>query len=175
MEAPDPQQPSTFLDCILKWGGRHEAGHRQLLDWYRRLLALRNSHPLLAGLSRKYLRADLLGTTGLAICRHSADGRQQLLTLFNFSAAGLATVIPCYGRGPEAWTQILSSTQTPNSTPAPSSTQPPNSTQTPNSTPAPNSAHAPNSTQPPQHLLPGKPIELPPWSASVYELNALPD
>lgn len=161
IEAPDPQQPSTFLDCILKWGQRHEAGHRQLLDWYRRLIALRKSHPLLAGLSRKYLRADLLGTTGLAICRHSADRRQQLLTLFNFSAAGLTTVIPCYSRGPEVWTQILSSAQAPNSA------------QDPNSAHSPNSAQA--SEHPPEHLLPGQPIELPPWSASVYELNALRD
>jgi maltooligosyltrehalose trehalohydrolase len=138
-EAPDPQQPSTFLDCILKWGQRHEAGHRQLLDWYRKLIALRKSHPLLAGLSRKYLRADLLGATGLAVCRHSADHRQQLLTLFNFSAAALATIIPRYSSGPDAWTQLL------------------------------------NSTGAPEHLLPGNPIELPPWSVSIYELNALRD
>ena len=139
IEAPDPQQPSTFLDCILKWSRRHEPGHRQLLDWYRRLITLRKAHPLLADLSRRYIRADLLGTTGLAIGRHSADRRQQLLTLFNFSAAGLATVIPSYSRGPGTWTKLLSSAPLP------------------------------------EHLLPGKSIELPPWSASVYELNALPD
>ena len=141
IEAPDPQQPSTFLDCILKWGQRHEPGHRELLKWYRQLITLRKTHPLLTDLSRQYLRADLLGTTGLAVCRNSADRRLQLLLLFNFSAAALPTVIPCYDRGLEAWTVLLSSAQVP------------------------------------EHLLPGKAIELPPWSASVYELNfnALPD
>ncbi|HET6252646.1 MAG TPA: malto-oligosyltrehalose trehalohydrolase [Puia sp.] len=141
-EAPDPQELSTFRDCILKWDQRHEAGHRQLLEWHRRLIALRKTHPLLTDLSRQYLRADLLGTTGLAICRHSADRRNQLLVLFNFSATALATVVPCYSRGPEAWTKLLSSTSIP------------------------------------EDLAPGKPIELPPWCAAVYELddrNALPD
>jgi maltooligosyltrehalose trehalohydrolase len=139
IEAPDPQQPSTFLDCILKWGQRRESGHRELLEWHRKLIALRKSHPLLTDGSRKYLRADLLGDTGLAVCRHSADRRRHLLTLFNFSAAGLSTVIPCYSRGPEAWKKILSSVPTPD------------------------------------HWIPGQPTELPPWSATVYELNALPD
>jgi maltooligosyltrehalose trehalohydrolase len=138
-DAPDPQLPATFLDCILKWGQRHEPGHRDLLEWHRKLIALRKSHPLLTDLSKKYLRADLLATTGLAIFRYSADLRLQLLTLFNFSAAALSTVIPCYSRGPETWKKILSSAPTP------------------------------------EHFLPGKPIELPPWSATVYEFNALPD
>lgn len=141
MEAPDPQQQSTFLDCILTWDRRHEPGHRELLRWYRRLITLRTTNPLLTDLSRQNLRADLLGATGLAVCRTSNDGRRHLLTLFNFSAAGLATVIPCYSRGPEAWSMLISSTPVP------------------------------------EHLLPGKAIQLPPWSASVYELNfnASPD
>jgi maltooligosyltrehalose trehalohydrolase len=145
IEAPDPQQPSTFLDCILKWGQRHEPGHRELLQWYRQLITLRRTHPLLTDLSRQYLRADLLGTTGLAICRHSADRQLQLLTLFNFSAAELTTVIPCYSRGLEAWRVVLRSTQ------------------------------GVEHRNAPEHLQAGKAIELPPWSASVYELNALPD
>ena len=134
-EAPDPLQPATFADCILKWGQRREAGHRELLAWYRSLIRLRTAHPLLADLSRKYMHADLLGTSGLAILRYSADRRRQLLTLFNFSAMGLAAVLPCYSRGPEAWTKIISSG------PAP------------------------------EYILPGKSIELSPWTASVYELN----
>jgi len=138
IQAPDPQQPSTFLNCILKWGRRHEPGHRPLLEWYRQLITLRKSHPLLASLSRQYLRADLLGTTGLAIFRHSADFRLQLLTLFNFSTDDLTTVIPGYTRDISTWTKILSFS------PAP------------------------------EHLLTGKPIDLPPWSVTVYEPGALP-
>ena len=133
-DAPDPQLPATFLDCILKWDSRRKSGHREILDWHRRLIALRKTHPLLADCSRKYLHADLLGTTGLAILRYSADHR--LLLLFNFSATDLTTVVPCYSRGPGSWTNILSSVAAP------------------------------------EYLLPGKSIQLPPWSALVYEFVA---
>ena len=109
MEAPDPLQPATWLDCILKWDLRRQEGHRQLLDWHRRLISLRTSHPLLTDLSRQQLRADLLGTTGLAILRQSRDGRQQLLTLFNFSGAELAAHIPYPGRGAALWIKLLAS------------------------------------------------------------------
>ena len=161
IEAPDPQQPSTFLDCILQWGRRRQPGHRHLLDWYRQLIALRKSHPLLTDLSRQYIRADLLGSTGLAVFRYTADFRLQLLTLFNFSPTELVTVIPCYSRGIIAWTKILSSES--KFTPATDR----------DSTPGTASDSAPKSA--PEHLLPGKPIILSPWSVTVYELNALPD
>jgi maltooligosyltrehalose trehalohydrolase len=108
-EAPDPLEPATFLDCILKWGQRHEPGHRELLEWHRQLITLRKTHPLLAGCSRKYLHADLLGPTGLAILRYSADRRQQLLVLLNFSSTEMATVIPNYSLNGEPYTKVLSS------------------------------------------------------------------
>ena len=108
-EAPDPQQPATFLDGIVNWRLRREEGHRQLLDWHRQLIALRKSHPLLSNLSRQQLRADLLGATGLAVHRHSIDGRQQLLTVFNFSAADLNASIPYDIPGASSWTRLLGS------------------------------------------------------------------
>lgn len=109
--APDPLQRATFLDCILKWGQRHEPGHRELLEWHRQLIALRKTHPLLAGNAGRYLHADLLATTGLAISRYSTNRQQHLLTLFNFSAAELVTVVPCYGLSTEPWKKIVSSPQ----------------------------------------------------------------
>ena len=111
--APDPLQPATFLDCILKWGKRREPGHQELLEWHRQLISLRKTHPLLGGHSREYLRADLLGPTGLAISRYSTDRRNELLILFNFSSDPLATVIPRYGVDPGPWKKILSSVQAP--------------------------------------------------------------
>ena len=112
-DAPDPQEQATFLDCILKWGQRREGSHQQLLDWHRRLIALRKTHPLLADLSRQHLRADLIGTTGLAIHRHSVDRREQLLTLFNFSPTVLTTVIPYPTPDTKTWTKVLSSSPVP--------------------------------------------------------------
>jgi maltooligosyltrehalose trehalohydrolase len=134
--APDPQKEETFLSCQLKWGLRGEGQHRILLDWHRRLIGLRQTHPLLMDRSKKNLRADLLSTVGLAILRHSTDRRQQLLCLFNFSAAGLATVIPYTADAP--WTKVLSS----------------------------------QDGALPQTIDSDGTVRLPPWSASVYAIEA---
>jgi maltooligosyltrehalose trehalohydrolase len=56
-EVPDPQEESTRDASVLRWdeidsvenGGEHGGGeHRAMLDWYRRLIALRRSEPDLA-------------------------------------------------------------------------------------------------------------------------------
>ena len=151
-EAPDPQQKSTFLDCILKWSLRRDGLHRQLLEWHRRLISLRRTHPLLAGPSHgpttaafpPHIRADLLGTTGLAVVRHAADPKHRLLILFNFSGNPLTAIIP-YGGIDTTWTRLLASTV---------------------------GAWAGENAGciPPPHMIStGQPLQLPPCSASVYE------
>jgi maltooligosyltrehalose trehalohydrolase len=154
-EAPDPQERSTFLDCILKWSLRRDGIHRQLLEWHRRLISLRKTHPLLAGLcggiqadpSGQHIRADLLGTTGLTVIRHAADSKHRLLILFNFSAAPLTAVIP-YGDSLTTWTRLLASTV--------------------GAWAGENAASPP----PPHTISTGQPLQLPPCSASVYEWHA---
>ncbi|MGH3282544.1 MAG: malto-oligosyltrehalose trehalohydrolase, partial [Trebonia sp.] len=47
-EVPDPQDPETFLRSKLDWGQPSRQPYAPLLDWYRRLLALRRSRPELA-------------------------------------------------------------------------------------------------------------------------------
>jgi maltooligosyltrehalose trehalohydrolase len=148
-EAPDPQQKATFLDCILKWSLRRDGIHRQLLEWHRRLISLRKTHPLLAGnhIAANHLRADLLGTTGLAIVRHAEDLKHRLLILFNFSCNPLTTTIP-YGDSDTAWTRLLASTV--------------------GAWAGENAACPP----PPHMISTGQPVQLPPCSASVYEWRA---
>jgi maltooligosyltrehalose trehalohydrolase len=138
-EAPDPQEKSTFLDCILKWSLRKEGVHRQLLEWHRRLISLRKTHPLFAG---TLIRADLLGTAGLAIARHAGDLRHQLIILFNFSATPLTTMIP-YGDTHSTWTRLLASTV--------------------------GAWACPNAISPPHRISTSQLIQLPPCSASIYE------
>lgn len=145
--APDPQQPSTFLDCILKWSLRKEGTHQQLLEWHRRLISLRKTHPLLAS---PHIRADLLGTSGLAVARHAGDQRHQLLILFNFSSTPLTTTIP-YGEMHAVWTRLLASTVG-----------------------AWASAN-PDALQPPHKISTGQPMQLPPCSASVYSFTFCQD
>jgi maltooligosyltrehalose trehalohydrolase len=49
-DIPDPQDRSTFLASKLDWGEAATARGRALLDWHRRLLALRRSEPALTDL-----------------------------------------------------------------------------------------------------------------------------
>jgi maltooligosyltrehalose trehalohydrolase len=44
-EVPDPQDPATFERSILDWSEVDGAGHAEMLDWYRRLIALRRERP----------------------------------------------------------------------------------------------------------------------------------
>jgi maltooligosyltrehalose trehalohydrolase len=172
-EAPDPQQKSTFLDCILKWGLRKAGTHRQLLEWHRRLISLRKTHPLLAGCcdiqanpSGQHIRADLLGATGLAVVRHAADLQHRLLILFNFSETPLTAIIP-YGENhtsdPRSDDHSFPSTSYHSSVPPPEWTRLLAST-----VGAWASQHA-TSSPPPHTFSTGQPVQLPPCSASVYE------
>lgn len=46
-QVPDPQSPATFERCKLDWSQASQASHAELLDWHRRLMALRQTEPLL--------------------------------------------------------------------------------------------------------------------------------
>jgi maltooligosyltrehalose trehalohydrolase len=44
-DVPDPQAPETFRRSLLDWDEREKPPHRELLEWYRALIALRRSCP----------------------------------------------------------------------------------------------------------------------------------
>ena len=44
-DIPDPQAPETFQRSKLNWDERTQPPHAAMLDWYRRLIALRRSTP----------------------------------------------------------------------------------------------------------------------------------
>jgi maltooligosyltrehalose trehalohydrolase len=46
-DVPDPQDPETFRRSKLDWDEVSRSPHRELLDWHRRLIALRRSTPAL--------------------------------------------------------------------------------------------------------------------------------
>jgi len=48
-EVPDPQDLETFLRSKLDWSEADREPHRSLLEWHRRLIALRRQEPDLAG------------------------------------------------------------------------------------------------------------------------------
>jgi maltooligosyltrehalose trehalohydrolase len=47
-EIPDPQDPETFHRSTLDWSEPDRPGHREILDFYRRLIALRKARPELS-------------------------------------------------------------------------------------------------------------------------------
>jgi maltooligosyltrehalose trehalohydrolase len=46
-DIPDPESEETFLRSKLKWAEVHEGRHEGMLEWYRRLIALRRGSPSL--------------------------------------------------------------------------------------------------------------------------------
>ncbi len=59
-DVPDPQDPATFARSKLRWDERDRPPHAGMLDWYRRLLALRRGRPELTDgrLDRVRVRYD---------------------------------------------------------------------------------------------------------------------
>jgi maltooligosyltrehalose trehalohydrolase len=47
VDVPDPQDPATFARSRLRWDEVPRPPHAELLDWHRRLVALRRSRPAL--------------------------------------------------------------------------------------------------------------------------------
>jgi maltooligosyltrehalose trehalohydrolase len=56
--AADPQDPGTYRHSVLDWAEPGKAGHRELLDWYRALIALRRAHPELTDPRLTEVRVD---------------------------------------------------------------------------------------------------------------------
>jgi maltooligosyltrehalose trehalohydrolase len=86
-EIPDPQDPETWRSSVLDWSELDESPHRELLAWYRDLLALRARTP--------ELRDDRLDSVGIA---YDAGGdwlvvtRGRLRVVVNLAAG--ETVVP---------------------------------------------------------------------------------
>jgi len=57
-DVPDPQDEATFLRSKLDWPERDGPGHRELLAWYRELIALRRSRPELTDPRLDQVRVD---------------------------------------------------------------------------------------------------------------------
>jgi maltooligosyltrehalose trehalohydrolase len=83
-EVPDPQDELTFLRSKLNWESLQEIQHQQLFEYYRSLIALRKSNPVLNQLDRKQLQASALEEQNcLVLYRwHQAD---KILCFLNFS------------------------------------------------------------------------------------------
>ncbi|HVS97581.1 MAG TPA: malto-oligosyltrehalose trehalohydrolase [Puia sp.] len=109
----DPQDESVFRDSRLRWEKRLSGHHAVLLDWHRRLLALRREHPVLSDLSKKGLRADVNGPRGLSVYRYTPLRDRFVTCLFNFSFDAPLAFNLGYASAEEGgdWKLVLSSAE----------------------------------------------------------------
>jgi maltooligosyltrehalose trehalohydrolase len=68
-DVPDPQAEATFLRSRLDWGEREREPHRSLLDWHRRLIALRRTHPALTDPRMDAVEASADDASGVLLLR----------------------------------------------------------------------------------------------------------
>jgi maltooligosyltrehalose trehalohydrolase len=83
-EAPDPQSEETFNRSKLQWRLREQEPHATMFKYYKSLIGLRKTNPVLASLERNSVDARADKEAATIILKRSAVG-QHLLCLMNFS------------------------------------------------------------------------------------------
>jgi maltooligosyltrehalose trehalohydrolase len=102
-EVPDPQAAETFQESKLRWEDRRAGRHRILLEFYRRLLALRRSIPHVVG--HRHLAVECRSGAKL-LAWHRRHEWGQVYCLMNFSDELRQSALP---ETPTTWTGILDS------------------------------------------------------------------
>lgn len=104
-EAPDPMSEETFMNSKLQWELLNTEPHQTMLNYYKKLIALRKQHPVLRQLNRKQLSVQHDGEKQVLILRRWNE-EQQLMCLMNFSGSAQSLIIP-----PESsnWIKLLDS------------------------------------------------------------------
>jgi maltooligosyltrehalose trehalohydrolase len=85
-EVPDPQSEEIFNQCKLSWKHESDAQSALLLNYYKKLITLRKSHPALQGRERNaiavYHRSEENNLVGFT----RQHEQKQILVLLNFGA-----------------------------------------------------------------------------------------
>lgn len=105
-DPPDPQAASSFKLCVLDWSIRKQGTHGQLLEWYKRLIALRRSHAALKNFNKPATQITVINTGVWALQRQDESGQSQLLAFFNLSNEAVLHPLPPN----TTWTCLLDST-----------------------------------------------------------------
>jgi maltooligosyltrehalose trehalohydrolase len=83
-EAPDPMAEETFNNSKLQWNLIDEGKHKTMLEWYKVLIQLRKTAPVLKKLDRKNLSVTSY-TDSQTLILHRWNGEQKIVCLMNFS------------------------------------------------------------------------------------------
>jgi maltooligosyltrehalose trehalohydrolase len=94
---PDPQDPATMRRSVLDWIERERSPHREVLQWYRSLIALRHELPELTDGRRDLLEVMVEEETGLIVVK-----RGRVTLVGNVGAAAVHVPTPT-GRLELAW------------------------------------------------------------------------
>lgn len=105
-EPADPCDEKTFLESKLQWHKIDTPKHSAILHWYKALIRLRKTHPVLQNFSKDDLWVDTRNQL-LTMHRRSEDGASKLLCVFNFSEK---CSYPCaFSGGGDPWHKLIDS------------------------------------------------------------------
>lgn len=106
---PDPQDAETFLRSKLMWERREQREGAVLLDFYRQLIRLRRSHPVLSVPDRDNINVCGFEDSGVVtLLRRSKDWDDEVLIIFHFGD-GDVTLPHCLSGA--SWHRILDSAE----------------------------------------------------------------
>ena len=104
-EAPDPVSEETFLRSKLQWQLLSQEPHQSVLKYYKKLIEIRKSHPVLSQLDRKNLEVSY-NEADQTLILHRWQDEQHVICLMNFSKQEQQVLIPPYS---EQWQKVLNS------------------------------------------------------------------
>jgi maltooligosyltrehalose trehalohydrolase len=106
-EFPDPQDEATFLRSKLNYHLRHEGQHQVLLEFFKKLISLRQETPALSCLSKKNLEVNGDEKARVMYVRRWSDD-SEVAAVFNFSDTISSVTIPA-----GCWEKLLDSADSP--------------------------------------------------------------
>ena len=106
-ELVDPHDPEAFLRSRLDWAQRERGSHRERLDLYRALIALRREHAPLARLSLADASVTALHDAGVILLRRRAGGAEVLVVFHLEGGESAPLQLPEGG-----WHALLDSAET---------------------------------------------------------------
>jgi maltooligosyltrehalose trehalohydrolase len=82
---PDAADPETFRRCVLRWDARGSGKHSAILQWHKKLITLRKTHPAFANPAKTSIQISIVSPKALLLIREDVSGVNRIGCLFNFS------------------------------------------------------------------------------------------
>ena len=107
-EMPDPFADDTLERSKLQWHKRNNGQYKEMLEWHKKLIALRQTNPALQSFGKNDTEAYPVGQQAFILYRKSICKKHQLIALFNISDRAINTNTPGMHA---AWKLLLQSGQ----------------------------------------------------------------